>query len=83
MTISPPFTGLNLELAGTEARTLRAELDEAITFAERVASKWGTCGVLVTRLDYGRFTVAISPDVPYGITCEAQNWSSDNIEIPA
>lgn len=28
------------------------------------------CGILVTRVDYGLFEIALSPDVPFGLTNE-------------
>jgi hypothetical protein len=67
---------LRLEITGTEAKSVRAQLDDAITLAESMARKEGRCGVLVTRQDYGRFSVTISPEVPYGTTQEAQDWAS-------
>jgi hypothetical protein len=30
----------------------------------------GTCGVLVTRHDFGHFSLALSPDVPFGLIHE-------------
>jgi hypothetical protein len=73
-TVSPPKP-LSLEITGTEASSVRAELEEAINLAESVAREQGTCGVLVTRHDYGRFSVTISPEVPYGVTQESQDWA--------
>ena len=75
VTIHWPTNALRLEITGTEARSVRAKLDDAITLAESVAHKEGCCGVLVTRHDYGRFSVTISPEVPYGTTQEAQDWA--------
>jgi hypothetical protein len=68
---------LRLEITGTEAKSVSAQLDDAITLAESMARKEGRCGVLVTRHDYGRFSVTISPEVPYGTTQEAQDWDSN------
>lgn len=75
MTTVSPANALCLKITGTEASSVRAELEEAITFAERVAREQGCWGVLVTRHDYGRFSVTISPEVPYGTTQESQDWA--------
>ncbi|WP_411375005.1 hypothetical protein ACLH0K_00905 [Arthrobacter sp. MPF02] len=81
MTIVSPTNALRLEIAGTEASSVRAELEEAITLAESVAREQGCCGVLVTRHDYGRFSVTISPEVPYGTTQESQDWAQEPTKI--
>jgi hypothetical protein len=31
-------------------------------------------GILVTQLGFGSFTVAVSPDVPFGLTAEKLDW---------
>ena len=72
-----PANALRLEITGTEAKSARARLDDAITLAESMARKEGRCGVLVTHHDYGRFSVTISPEVPCGTTQEAQDWASN------
>lgn len=71
----PTTNALRLEITGAEAKSVHAGLDDAITLAESMARQEGRCGVLVTRHDYGRFSVTISPEVPYGTTQEAQDWA--------
>jgi hypothetical protein len=45
-------------------------LDAAVVAALSDSSVEGTCGVLVTRHDFGHFSVALSPDVPAGLIQE-------------
>jgi hypothetical protein len=51
-----------------------ADKETQLTLALRAAIKAAkaekTCGVLVTRHHYAKFTVALSPTVPYGQTHE-------------
>lgn len=49
---------------------LEEKLDAAVAAAHGNAMADGTCGVLVTRHDFARFSVALSPDVPFGIVQE-------------
>lgn len=46
------------------------QLSLALQAAIEAAKAEKTCGVLVTRHDYARFTIALSPTVPYGQTHE-------------
>lgn len=46
------------------------QLTIALGNAIRVAQEDSTCGVLVTRHQYTKFTVSLSPTVPYGQTRE-------------
>ncbi|MCO4253733.1 hypothetical protein [Pseudarthrobacter cellobiosi] len=46
------------------------QLKLALGTAIQAAKVEKTCGVLVTRHHYGKFTVALSPTVPYGQTYE-------------
>ena len=52
----------------------KAEVDEkleaAVVAALSDSSVDGTRGVLVTRHDFGHFSVALSPDVPFGLIHE-------------
>lgn len=61
-----------------------AEKDMQLTFALgnaiRAAQKDRTCGVLVTRHHYTRFTVSLSPTVPYGQTRELDLVRSPSID---
>ncbi len=43
------------------------QLEQAASLLRGVAIR---CGILVTRVDYLTFTVAFSPDIPYGLTQE-------------
>ena len=47
-----------------------ARVDAALTWARAKASVQGKRGILVTRLSLRRFSVALSPNVPYGYTHE-------------
>ncbi|WP_028272369.1 hypothetical protein [Arthrobacter sp. UNC362MFTsu5.1] len=44
------------------------QLEQAISLLRREATD---CGILVTRVDFATFTVAISPGVAFGLTQEA------------
>jgi hypothetical protein len=45
------------------------ELDLAVEVAAEVAS-YRRCGILITRHDFSTFTVAVTPDVPFGLIHE-------------
>lgn len=47
-----------------------AQLDAAIATARSAAFAARTHGVLVTRHDFGHFTMALSPEVPFGLVLE-------------
>ncbi|KRE72733.1 hypothetical protein [Arthrobacter sp. Soil762] len=46
------------------------ELNLAIQFAAECATAGKHRGILITRHDFSRFTVALSPDVPFGVIHE-------------
>lgn len=46
------------------------ELARALTAAKNQAAATGKLGVLVTRHDFSRFSVSLSPTVPYGVIHE-------------
>lgn len=46
------------------------KLDSAVAAARREAFVDRTLGVLVTRHDFGQFSVALSPAVPFGLIRE-------------
>lgn len=52
----------------------KADMDENLDAAVMAAISHsltdGTCGVVVTRHDFGHFSVALSPDVPFGLVHE-------------
>ena len=49
---------------------LYEKLDAAVAAAQSHALADGRHGVLVTRHDFGHFSVALSPDVPFGLIYE-------------
>jgi hypothetical protein len=51
------------------------QLTLALEAAIRAAEAQKACGVLVTRHHYSKFTVALSPTVPYGLTHELDLWA--------
>lgn len=65
-------TALIAEIAATEVSTLEAELNNAVEKARAKAEQEGRHGILVTRHGHSRFTIEISPEVPYGLTQERQ-----------
>lgn len=62
------------ELSVSDRSTMELQLEEAVDAARLKAMQHRTCGILVTRHDYTRFTVELSPEVPFGITREHQAW---------
>jgi hypothetical protein len=69
-------TALTLTMAVTAAdrASMDRQLDEAVAVARTRAFREGRQGILVTRHDYGSFTVALSDAVPFGMTLEHQDW---------
>lgn len=49
---------------------MHEKLDTAVTEAHAAAAAKGTHGILVTRHDFDWFSVALSRDVPFGLTRE-------------
>lgn len=60
------------EITATGATTLEDEITNAVDEARAKAEREGLHGVLVTRHGHTRFTIEISPEVPYGMTQERQ-----------
>lgn len=56
--------------AGSDWNDLQEQLDAAHEEVRSWAVAGGRNGVLITRRRHDTFTVAVSPDVPYGMTCE-------------
>jgi hypothetical protein len=52
------------------AAHLHERLNAAVETARQKAIKHGKYGILVTQHGYGNFMVAISPEVPFGLTLE-------------
>jgi hypothetical protein len=50
---------------------MHAGLEEAVAELIEVAAKDASCGIMVTRLHPGRYTVALDESVPFGETYEA------------
>ncbi len=61
--------------AGGTAIT-RADLDAAVETTIESALDAGRHGILVKRLGYNRFTVSESPDVPFGVIYEREEWTA-------
>jgi hypothetical protein len=68
-TEAPAVRSINLEFSS--ARDVHTGLEEAVAELIEVASQDATCGILVTRLHPGRYTVALDESVPFGETYEA------------
>jgi hypothetical protein len=65
----PALRSIHLEFS--TAREVHAGLEEAVAELIEVASQEASCGILVTRLHPGRYTVALDQSVPFGETYEA------------
>jgi hypothetical protein len=63
----------SLKVLVPERRFLEVMLDQAVAEV-RAASAAEHQGVVVTRHSFKEFTVAVSPEVPYGITLEVDAW---------
>jgi hypothetical protein len=57
----------------TSKTSMEHHLNAAVREAEQRARREGRRGILVTRVAHTRFTVELSPEVPYGYTYEKQN----------
>lgn len=58
----------------SDRRNMDRRLDEAVAVARTRAMSEARQGILVTRHDYGSFTVALSDAVPFGLTREHREW---------
>jgi hypothetical protein len=67
-------TDLIIAVTVTDRAGLDRQLDEAVTVAKAKAMEEKRHGILITRLDYSSFTVALSESVPFGLTREQQKW---------
>jgi hypothetical protein len=65
---------LILEITAHEPGTIETELNTAVETVLTHAMRERSCGILVTQHGYNRYTVALSPDVPYGETRERREW---------
>ncbi|HJV99790.1 MAG TPA: hypothetical protein VJ617_11925 [Arthrobacter sp.] len=62
------FPSIDLEFASAEE--VHEGLDNAVATLIKTAAKDAACGILVTRLHPGRYTVALDESVPFGETYE-------------
>jgi hypothetical protein len=60
-----------IDLEFCTAGEMHAGLEEAVAELIAAAAKDASCGILVTRLHPGRYTVALDQSVPFGETYEA------------
>jgi hypothetical protein len=65
------------DIVVTEAPELETQLDRAVKTAIDAALKDGRQGVLVTRHDHCKFTVALTPEVRFGTTQARDLWEAD------
>ncbi len=70
--ITTTGTGRTYRVTGDKVRIVNADLNAAVELAQQHAIGEGKHGVLVTRHGPACFTVAVSADVPYGITLERE-----------
>lgn len=61
----------SIDLEFSTADEVHAGLEEAVAELIEVAAQEASCGILVTRLHPGRYTVALDNSVPFGETYEA------------
>ena len=62
------FPSIDLEFSSAEE--VHEGLDNAVATLIETAAKDAACGILVTRLHPGRYTVALDESVPFGETYE-------------
>lgn len=65
---------VRLTITATDRKSLDRQLDAAVAIAREQAMPEGRRGILVTRHGPDAFTVALSDDVPFGLTREQQDW---------
>ncbi|PNH86200.1 hypothetical protein CXZ05_02100 [Arthrobacter sp. AFG20] len=64
-------TGHVYRVTGDKPRLIDEDLGRAVELVQRRAMTDGRHGILVTRHSAGSFSVAVSADVPYGVTRES------------
>lgn len=67
--VAPAARSIDLEFSA--AHEIHTGLEEAVAELIEVAAREASCGILVTRLHPGRYTVALDESVPFGETYEA------------
>lgn len=60
----------SIDLQFSTADEMHEGLENAVATLIRTAAKDASCGILVTRLHPGRYTVALDESVPFGETYE-------------
>lgn len=65
---------LVLEITAHDPGTIEAELNTAVETLLTQALRERSRGILVTQHGYKRYTVTLSPEVPYGQTHEHREW---------
>ncbi|MGK3649507.1 hypothetical protein [Pseudarthrobacter enclensis] len=60
----------SIDLEFSSASEVHAGLEDAVAELISVAARDAACGILVTRLYPGRYTVALDESVPFGQTYE-------------
>jgi hypothetical protein len=63
--------GSAYHVTGDKPQSIQEDLNSAVELARHQAMQDGRHGILVTRLGPGSFTVALSAEVPYGVTQES------------
>jgi hypothetical protein len=71
--ITSTETGRIFRVTGDTPRLVSEDLNAAVDLAQEHAMGEGKHGVLVTRHGPSSFTVAVSGEVPYGITLEREH----------
>jgi hypothetical protein len=66
---TPELPSIDLHFASADE--MRKGLDNAVATLIETAAKDAACGILVTRLQPGRYTVALDDSVPFGETYES------------
>jgi len=61
----------SISLEFSSADEVHAGLEDAVAQLIEVAAKDASCGILVTRVHPGRYTVALDDSVPFGETYES------------
>jgi photosystem II stability/assembly factor-like uncharacterized protein len=72
--ITTTETGRIYRVTGDMPRLVTGDLNAAVELAQQHAMREGKHGVLVTRHGPSSFTVAVSGDVPFGITQERDHY---------
>jgi hypothetical protein len=67
---------LVLEITAHDAATIEEELNTAEHQARGSALHDGRHGILVTQHGHYSYTVAVSREVPYGLTLERRQWQT-------